>query len=63
MLGGGGLVDGGDSVCGDWDGVSTGYGFQRSYANLTVSPSFRELDSKALFKGSPTRIIFSLIHY
>ena len=31
MVGGGGLVAGG-SVCGDCVGVSTGDGFQRSYA-------------------------------
>ena len=35
MVGGGGLVAGGGSVCGDCVGVSTGDGFQRSYADLT----------------------------
>ena len=33
--GGGALVVGGGSVCGDWGGVSTDDGFQRSYADLT----------------------------
>ena len=35
VVGGGGLVVGGGIVSGDWDGVSTGYGFQRSYADIT----------------------------
>ena len=32
---GGGLVVGGGSFCGDWGCVSTGDGFQRSFADLT----------------------------
>ena len=35
VVGGGALVGGGDSVCGDLGGVSTVDGFQRSYADLT----------------------------
>ena len=34
VVGGGALVVGGGSICGDWGGVSTGDGFQRSYADL-----------------------------
>ena len=35
MVGGGALVVGGGSFCGDWGCVSTGEGFQISYADLT----------------------------
>ena len=35
VVDGGGLVVGVGSVYGEWDGVSTGDGFQRNYANLT----------------------------
>ena len=35
MVGGGALVVGGGSFWGDWGGVCSGVGFQRSYADLT----------------------------
>ena len=35
VVGGGGLVVGGGSVWDDWGSVSTGDGYQKSYADIT----------------------------
>ena len=36
MDGGGGLVVGGGSICGECGGVSTGDGFPRSFADINL---------------------------